>query len=51
MIAALVDCQVVVAQWAKEWAAKLDKQIVDDMIARKETSRLKMVRPQKQGKR
>ena len=43
--------QTAMAQWAKEWVAKLDKQIVDDMIARGETSRLKIVRPQKQGKR
>ena len=36
--------QTAMAQWAKEWAAKLDKQIVDDLIARGETNRLKIVK-------
>ena len=36
--------QTAMAQWAKEWAIKLDKQIFDDMIARGETSRLKIVK-------
>ena len=36
--------RLAIAEWAKAWAVVLDKQIVDDMIARGETSRLKIVK-------
>lgn len=38
-----------VAEMAKAWAIKLDKEIIDGLIARGETGRLKMVKPPKKG--